>query len=47
MKLEPGSDRDNVIVKVKVEEKLTGEAGLGVGYNSERGLVGLHTLSGI
>lgn len=40
MKLEPGSDRDHVIVKVKVEEKLTGEAGLGVGYNSERGWLG-------
>jgi outer membrane protein insertion porin family len=40
MKLEPGSDRDHVVVKVKVVEKLTGEAGLGVGYNSEKGWLG-------
>lgn len=40
MKLEPGSDRDHVVVRVRVKEKLTGEAGLGVGYNSERGWLG-------
>ena len=40
MKLEPGSDRDHVVVKVQVKEKLTGEAGLGVGYNSEKGWLG-------
>ncbi len=40
MKLEPGSDRDHVVVKVEVKEKLTGEAGLGVGYNNERGWLG-------
>ncbi|MGQ9473751.1 MAG: BamA/OMP85 family outer membrane protein [Candidatus Caldatribacteriaceae bacterium] len=40
MKLEPGSDRDHVVVKVKVTEKLTGEAGIGVGYNNEKGWLG-------
>ncbi|MCX7729722.1 MAG: BamA/TamA family outer membrane protein [Candidatus Caldatribacterium sp.] len=40
MKLEPGSDRDHVIVKVKVVEKATGEAGIGIGYNSEKGWLG-------
>jgi outer membrane protein insertion porin family len=40
MKLEPGSDRDHVVVKVKVVEKPTGEAGIGVGYNSEKGWMG-------
>lgn len=40
MKLEPGSDRDHVVVKIKVVEKLTGEAGVGVGYNSEKGWLG-------
>lgn len=40
MKLEPGSDRDHVVVKVKVVEKLTGEAGIGVGYNNEKGWLG-------
>lgn len=40
MKLEPGSDRDHVIVKVKVIEKATGEAGIGIGYNSEKGWLG-------
>ncbi len=40
MKLEPGSDRDHVVVKVKVVEKKTGEAGLGIGYNNEKGWLG-------
>lgn len=40
MKLEPGSDRDHVVVRVKVVEKATGEAGIGVGYNSEKGWLG-------
>lgn len=40
MKLEPGSDRDHVVVRVNVVEKATGEAGIGVGYNSEKGWLG-------
>ncbi|MGQ9622836.1 MAG: BamA/OMP85 family outer membrane protein [Candidatus Caldatribacteriaceae bacterium] len=40
MKLEPGSDRDHVVVKVKLVEKATGMAGIGVGYNSEKGWLG-------
>ncbi|MBP8933234.1 MAG: BamA/TamA family outer membrane protein [Candidatus Atribacteria bacterium] len=40
MKIEPGSDTDKVIIIIKVVEKLTGEAGLGVGYNTEDGWLG-------
>lgn len=40
MKIEPGSDPNNVIIVIKVIEKLTGEAGLGVGYNTEDGWLG-------
>ena len=40
MKLEPGSDRDHVVVRVKLVEKATGMAGIGVGYNSEKGWLG-------
>jgi len=40
MKIEPGSDSNKVIIVIKVIEKLTGEAGLGVGYNTEDGWLG-------
>ncbi len=40
MKIEPGSDHNQVVVVIKVVEKLTGEAGLGVGYNTEDGWLG-------
>ncbi|MEI6157000.1 MAG: BamA/TamA family outer membrane protein, partial [Atribacterota bacterium] len=40
MKIEPGSDSNHVVVVVKVIEKLTGEAGVGVGYSSEDGWLG-------
>ena len=40
MKIEPGSDSNQVIIVIKVIEKLTGEAGLGVGYNTEDGWLG-------
>ncbi|MDK2896089.1 MAG: outer membrane protein insertion porin family [Candidatus Atribacteria bacterium] len=40
MKLEPGSDVDHVIVKVSVVEESTGEAAVGVGYNTEDGWLG-------
>ena len=47
MKLEPGSDRDHVVVKVTVQEKLTGEAGLGVGLQYRRGWLGYIRYQGI
>jgi len=40
MKIEPGSDSNKVVIVIKVVEKLTGEAGLGVGYNTEDGWLG-------
>ncbi|HSV32437.1 MAG TPA: BamA/TamA family outer membrane protein [Atribacteraceae bacterium] len=40
IKLEPGSARDMVVLNVRVLEKLTGQAGAGVGYNAEDGWLG-------
>ena len=40
MRIEPGKDRDHVIVKATVIERPTGEAGLGVGYNTDDGWLG-------
>ncbi|MEA1939758.1 MAG: BamA/TamA family outer membrane protein [Candidatus Caldatribacteriota bacterium] len=40
MKLEPGSDEDLVILVIEVIEKNTGKFGIGLGYNSEEGLMG-------
>ncbi len=40
MRIEPGKDRDHVIVKATVVERPTGEAGLGVGYNTDDGWLG-------
>jgi outer membrane protein insertion porin family len=40
MKLEPGAEEDSIVLVVKVIEKNTGKFGIGVGYNSEEGLMG-------
>ena len=40
MKLEPGAEEDSIVLVVKVIEKNTGRFGIGVGYNSEEGLMG-------
>lgn len=40
MKLEPGAEEDSVVLVIEVIEKNTGKFGIGVGYNSEEGLMG-------
>jgi len=40
MKLEPGAEKDSIVLVVKVIEKNTGKFGIGAGYNSEEGLMG-------
>lgn len=40
MKLEPGAEEDSIVLVVRVIEKNTGKFGIGVGYNSEEGLMG-------
>ncbi len=40
MRLEPGEEPESVILVIKVIEKDTGKIGVGVGYNTEEGLMG-------
>ncbi|GAB4117664.1 MAG: POTRA domain-containing protein [Candidatus Caldatribacteriota bacterium] len=40
MRLEPGEEPESVIMVIKVIEKDTGKIGVGVGYNTEEGLMG-------
>ncbi len=40
MRLEPGAEPDSIVLVIKVMEKETGKIGIGVGYNTEEGLMG-------
>lgn len=40
MRLEPGAEPESVVMVIKVIEKETGKIGIGVGYNTEEGLMG-------